>query len=522
MLLLTLVTLPYLIPHIQVVGESLEVRVASDENLTHLQVWVDPVDTTLKSRDDLPYRDDAAWEFWDRENRSAKELVLRFHVPAGHYRLQVAATRENGERIHSRWYAFSWDGKVPGPALDLGPYLFYPAPDTAAIRTRWVNARRAYVETPETRVDLRPTGEFGFQEARIPVRAGSILRYRVCGDGAFRVCSGWYDAQTPPFPGYPVVFGALGDTRSGWLNPASTARMNLINVPVLRLLVHVLYREGAQALFVLGDLVHGYTEDTTFVCLQYETWLQATEPVSGLIPLFPVVGNHDATAPFVSLEGRNFRWREGTWAPERVWAKFFVLPENGPRAGKEMPPYRENVYAARWGDVVFVALNSDYRYERLEGQYTARRVDETQRRWLQDVLEDLPPGVMPVVGVHEPLFPTSRHVGRSLDAWPEDRDALLEILRKFRVPVVFSGHEHLYARLVIPGEVPVVQIITGRGGSPLYRDILEPLKVPYLDWVKARSADEHGVLCEVRPPHLSCRVVNTAGFAVDAFAVDRP
>ncbi len=522
-MVLAILALPYLLPHLAVVGDSIEVQVRSDEPLRHLQVWVDPVDTLPRSRTYLPFREDAAWEFWDRENRVSDTLTLRFTLPPGHYRFQVAATRENGERLHSRWYGFSWNGKRLGPGLDLGPYLFYPSPDTAVVRVRFAYARHAFIETPAGRVPMHPASENpDFLEARLRVARGGVFRYRVCAAGQDTVCSAWMDAETPPLPGSPVVFAALGDTRSGWFHPASTARTNLINVPGLRQLVHVLYREGAQALFALGDLVHGYTEDTTFVRLQYETWLQATEPVSGLIPLFPVMGNHDATAPFVRLPERNFRWREGPWAPERVWARYFVLPENGPPAEKEHPPYRENVYAARFGDVTFIALNSDYRYERLDGRYTARRVDVRQRRWLARVLEHLPTGTVPVVGVHEPLFPTSRHRGRSLDAWPADRDALLALLQKHRVPLVFSGHEHLYARLVIPGPSPVVQVITGRGGSPLYRDILFPLNIPYRDWVKASSADEHGVICRVHRDRIACRVVNTAGFVLDTFTLDRP
>jgi len=522
-MVLMILALPYLIPHLTAVGESLEVRLESDEPLRHLQVFVDPVDTLPRSRTWLPFREDAAWVFQDRENRTSDTLTLRLALPPGHYRFQAAATRENGERLHSRWYGFSWDGKHLGPGLDLGPYLFYPSPETAVVRVRFAYAQGGFLETPAQRVPLTPASENpDFLEARLPVVRSGGFRYRVCGVGRERVCSPWYEAETPPLPGEPVVFGALGDTRSGWLHPASTARTNLINVPVLRHLVHVLYREGAQALFVLGDLVHGYTEDTTFVRLQYETWLQATEPVSGLIPVFPVMGNHDATAPFVRLPEGNFRHREGPWAPERVWARFFVLPENGPPAEKKNPPYRENVYAARFGDVVFVAVNSDYRYERLEGRPTAGRVDARQRHWLARVLENLPPGVIPVVGVHRPLFPTSYHRGRSLDAWPEERDTLLGLLQKYRVPLVFSGHEHLYARLVIPGPPPVVQIITGRGGSPLHRDILFPLEVPYRDWVKATSADEHGVICVVDRDRIRFRAVNTAGFVMDTLTLDRP
>lgn len=515
-----LLALPYLIPHWQTRQGTVWVNVASDERLQRVQIFVNPYDTTTRHRTSLPYWRDAAWEFWDRKNQKDTLLKLPMVLPPGMYRFQVSATRENGDRIHSRWYGFSWDGADLGPAIDLGPYLFYPSPETAVVRVRFFKAQKGILELPDTTLPLYPVdGLPSWLEARVPVQSGHPLTYRVCTPSSQGICSAWYEGVTPPPSGQPVIFAALGDTRSGWSHPASTARTNLINVPVLNMLLHHALRHGVQALLILGDLVHGYTEDTTFVRLQYETWLQATEPVSGIIPIFPVMGNHDATAPFIR-EKNGFRWRSDRWAPERVWARYFELPQNGPQALEGNPPYAENVYWIQWGDLVWVALNSDYRYELREEVYTARRVDARQRRWLEEVLRRFR-GKTVVVGVHEPLFPVGRHRGRSLDAWPKDRDALLGVLRRFRVGLVLVGHEHLYARVTLPGSPPITQIITGRGGSPLYRDILFPIELPY-GKVEVGRADEHVVLCSLEDKSLMCQVINLAGFTVDTFRILSP
>ena len=50
---------------------------------------------------------------------------------------------------------------------------------------------------------------------------------------------------------------------------------------------------------------------------------------------------------------------------------------------------------------------------------------------------------------------------------PRTRDRLEALFAKYKVNIVFAGHEHLYLRKVVNG---IVHIITGGGGAPLYAE----------------------------------------------------
>jgi hypothetical protein len=57
----------------------------------------------------------------------------------------------------------------------------------------------------------------------------------------------------------------------------------------------------------------------------------------------------------------------------------------------------------------------------------------------------------------------------------------------------------------------------------MHRDVLEPLNLPYADWVRARSPEEGVVLLRYIPPFTFEGVfLNLAGDTVDVFRYGRP
>ncbi len=500
-------------------------------------VYYEPADTVTPTRRFLSERTDFAFEAWDRKNLLSREhrLALGHLQPGVRYRYQVRCITERGDVLYSRVYAFELDpdGHVLRPTLDLGPYLFVAAPDTLWVRIRptapghfrliWEERGRSerlrFMEDPELPDWMRARVPEGAYRAR--------ARYRVCWGKRQENCTPWYTLQRPPAPGAPdtVTFAMMADDRSGYLHPETMAWVNRVNVRVLGREVRLAFRMGAQFLVMPGDLVYGYTEDSISVRLQYESFLQATEPVSAMIPLLPGMGNHDATAPMIVLDRRASVDPPPPHSAENMFARYFLLPRNGPEARKGMPPYKENVYALDWGMLRLIHVNVDYKFDRKGRRSPSSRLDDIQARWLASVLEDArAKGRIPLVAFHEPLYPVGRHQGYSLDRHPEDRDRFVELLRRYAVPFVFVGHEHLYARVQIPGkDVPLVQVINGRAGSSLHRDVLEPLDLPYAEWVKARSAEEGVVWMRFLPPSTFTGVfVNLAGDTVDVFRQEVP
>ena len=51
--------------------------------------------------------------------------------------------------------------------------------------------------------------------------------------------------------------------------------------------------------------------------------------------------------------------------------------------------------------------------------------------WLEKELEKAKNSDFIFVFVHEPLYPVGGHIGSSLDRYPEERDKLANLLRKY-------------------------------------------------------------------------------------------
>jgi 3',5'-cyclic AMP phosphodiesterase CpdA len=98
------------------------------------------------------------------------------------------------------------------------------------------------------------------------------------------------------------------------------------------------------------------------------------------------------------------------------------------------------------------------------GEY--HRIMGAQYTWLKNDLSKASGTAKHIfVFLHEPAYPVSLHIGSSLDAYPNDRDRLMALLKQYHVDALIAGHEHLYDYGVHDG---VVQIISGGAGAPLY------------------------------------------------------
>ena len=84
---------------------------------------------------------------------------------------------------------------------------------------------------------------------------------------------------------------------------------------------------------------------------------------------------------------------------------------------------------------------------------------------------------------------------------------------------MIAGHEHGYQRSVpirqyLTGEPPIVYVVTGGGGAPLYNLGSEA-------WTAASAAVHHYVRVSVSGCSLTGEAVRTDGQVIDSFAVNR-
>lgn len=154
------------------------------------------------------------------------------------------------------------------------------------------------------------------------------------------------------------------------------------------------------------------------------------------VPYFLTVGNHDAHP---EVRGSEHTYKEQVDVPGNK-------------------PY----YSFTAGNSLFIVLDSYIGGEE-------KKITGEQFKWLKDVLANSKEKHK-FVFIHHPLYTDTeqgrgKHVGNSLDKFPEERDRLQALFMTSKVTMVFAGHEHLYRRKTVDG---IPHVITGGGGAPLY------------------------------------------------------
>ena len=112
-------------------------------------------------------------------------------------------------------------------------------------------------------------------------------------------------------------------------------------------------------------------------------------------------------------------------------------------------------------------------------------------KWLD---ADLAANAQPMTFVfgHEPAFPSSRHVGNSLDAHPANRDAFWNTLVKYHVPAFFSGHTHYYYQELHQGVYQICDGNVGKGTIEKHQTYLDVIVGPDQAQVKVWQNDADG------------------------------
>ena len=260
------------------------------------------------------------------------------------------------------------------------------------------------------------------------LRPGVRYTYRV-GDGV--TWSAWRSFRTAPYQSSKVKFLVFGDSQSVtyqlWGN---TLKKALQANPDAAFMVN------------MGDLV-----DVGQDYGQWKGWLEAGQGVIDSIPVVPVVGNHETYTP------------NRTYSRPQLFTSQLSLPRNGPAE------LRGQVYSLEYGDVHVAVLDSQMGEERAFVPYSLF----LQQEWLK---KDLAHSRKPwnIVLTHRPFYGNRKAKDSAIL-----RNAFVPILQEAKVDVVFTAHEHVYARSVpldgngngFPG---TIHVAAGRSGTKTYPD----------------------------------------------------
>ena len=275
----------------------------------------------------------------------------------------------------------------------------------------------------ETDAGIEATLEWGTTDALGQNRstpAGHRHRFELAAlpanaDVFYRVSAGVsrtqiYSFHTMPPAGAVVRIGVYGDVRGGHA--------------VHRKLVAQMLREGLDFIAVTGDMVlHGADE------ADWQRFFAVTRELLATVPYYPAVGNHDVG------------WGGATANADDI----FALPQ-GPN-GRPLGTYW---YSRDVSDIHLVFLDSNA-YDRTD-----------QETWLASDLAAARANKARaiIVFTHDGPYARGYHGGSAIA-----RDRYVPILLKYKVDLVFSGHDHIYQRGDAKG---LRYVVSGGGGASLY------------------------------------------------------
>jgi len=255
---------------------------------------------------------------------------------------------------------------------------------------------------------------------------------------------------------------------------------------------------GAAFLINMGDLVDVGQDEA-----QWNGWFAAAKGVIDTIPIMPLVGNHETYTPYMDIPEKRFS------LPSYFTAQF-KLPANGPAE------LRGQVYSFDYGNVHFSVLDSQVGEE----QRFVPAMVELEKAWLEKDLEATDKN-WKVVLVHRPLYNN-----KLSDDNGKIRGVFIPILDKFHADIVFTAHDHVYARTYpLNNGVPVesfakgtVYVATGRSGTKTYPNTVAK------GWNKFfyNPQDEPNyITVEVAGNILTVKAFKQSGVLIDVWSIDK-
>ena len=225
---------------------------------------------------------------------------------------------------------------------------------------------------------------------------------------------------------------------------------------IQKALVRAADRSDARFLVHLGDIAANDGRKAYHWWYFLEDNRNYASPLDRL-PLLPIPGNHDYT---------NTEYGEANWKAVFDYPFFYV--KDSPSAAIF---FLNSNYVVDQHDAF-----SDEKQNELFREWFVSADTSSSPSWLERKLKqhDRP---FKIVAMHHPLVSYSWHHEDWYDEnfgpdLVEKRDALIRLLQKHGVQVVFSGHEHLYEHSIVAppggaaGQTPLHTVISSGGGVP--------------------------------------------------------
>lgn len=267
---------------------------------------------------------------------------------------------------------------------------------------------------------------------------------------------------------WPIQIGVIGDSGFG-----GGVTFNLVERMMDYDLDFVLHT---------GDIVYRVEENADPVEAFIAKYYLPFSPVLHEMPIYPVPGNHEYDAAAVYGDGAYY------------FAAFPPLPGWISRSAGVLRQF----YALEVGSAQILFLDSQ--------AFWRNQNEGEQTLWLDERLGDNRFSVsIPVL--HVPPFSSGLHLH---DGVVVERE-WVPLFERYNVPVVLSGHDHNYQRVVVNG---ITYVISGGGSSVLYsRRDSHPGNIFF-------SATSHFVLLSLYQDHLKLEAISIGGEVIDSAVIE--
>ncbi|MHA1649555.1 MAG: purple acid phosphatase family protein [Candidatus Helarchaeota archaeon] len=263
----------------------------------------------------------------------------------------------------------------------------------------------------------------------------------------------WF--RTAPEPGLtPFKFVVIGDSRTDSFGNCRHSD-----------LVPLMVQETPNIVLNVGDIVGGPTREDNWDRFFYEI-----HPLAKNVPYMVAIGNHEL-----------YEW--GGEADQGQTYRFYM---NYP--GNEM------YYSYQYGNALFLAIDTS----------DLTHLTQEQIEWVNHTL-----AMANASGVINWIFPYFHRPAYSAGGNNQEIiDALVPLFEKYRVDIVFMGHDHHYERMNVSG---ITYIITGGGGAEL--DWL----IGSTPWTEFYANTYQFCSVTVNGYHLTFNCIDSRGRIIDSF-----
>lgn len=244
-------------------------------------------------------------------------------------------------------------------------------------------------------------------------------------------------------------------------------------------LVEAMSRQDLDFVLHVGDLVYRMWEQDSPLEAFARKFYAPFAPLLVQMPVYPVVGNHDVEKATL-FDGVPFYYHA---FPPVLVPGFPPSDRQGQNAW----------YAFAYGDVQFLMLDSQVFFN--------EQGVEAQTAWLVERLAD-ERFRLSIPAFHVAPYTSGLHM---TDGAPIRR-SWLPLFEAANVPLVLSGHDHLYERLEIAG---ITYIVTGGGTTVLYPESGR------LSGSQAFAMRTHFVILEIRGDRITISAVGLDGEIFD-------